>query len=402
MAPVDRAFPVLRYGSRMDNWAAVGNDEFKTVQDLLSYDESVTKLAQSLVADLSDPREKVLRFCEHLRDNVVYQGIEFGTRGVKPKLAQQTLLDKYGDCKDMSVLLYALCAAVAIPAEPVLVNSSSLIIDSIPSDGQFNHMIVHIPGLGFIDPTVKQFFNPDLSPVGLANNKALVLRQEKSELVDLPAYTKSSVVSCQRVCAVEGEVLVVKETTTLTEFYAYFLRSVLHGKSETELREWFLLNISDSYRGAELVAIQVDGVDAIDGDLTLLTHYRLPSALVKSENELLITLPAYWEELYGTFRAMEKRHGDFEIYYPLIMRSDVRLSLPAGYACVGQARQVSGDAHDAVSWSGHTVFTEEVQLVKELTLHAGVYPKVGYQGLVKSCNAAMDFISPTLRLKLND
>ncbi len=52
-----------------------------------------------------------------------YVGIYLGDGGIVPNYADDTLRNRYGDCKDKSTLLVALLAAKGIEAESAMVNS---------------------------------------------------------------------------------------------------------------------------------------------------------------------------------------------------------------------------------------------------------------------------------------
>ena len=90
--------------------------------------------------------------------NIRYLGIEYGTNSHNPSPASETLLRRYGDCKDKAVLLIAILQQLGISAEPALVNSKG---HRPPNKSlyrlhAFNHVIVHIDLDGtehWIDPT---------------------------------------------------------------------------------------------------------------------------------------------------------------------------------------------------------------------------------------------------------
>lgn len=76
--------------------------------------------------------------------SIRYVSYSKGKHARRPHLAEQTLDNRYGDCKDKSVLLLALLRAAGISAYPVLVatdrrDASALVV---PSWGYFDHMVV--------------------------------------------------------------------------------------------------------------------------------------------------------------------------------------------------------------------------------------------------------------------
>ena len=57
--------------------------------------------------------------------NFTYKAIEFGSRGRVPNFTMEIVGNRYGDCKDHSLLFYQLLRAIDEPAELVLVSTDN-------------------------------------------------------------------------------------------------------------------------------------------------------------------------------------------------------------------------------------------------------------------------------------
>lgn len=94
-----------------------------------------------------------------VQDDIRYMGIEMGEYSHRPNTPDKILSQRFGDCKDKSLLLTTLLKADSIPASMVYVNTyhKGHVSDFLPSPDVFNHVIV-FAGCGgkghWIDPTI--------------------------------------------------------------------------------------------------------------------------------------------------------------------------------------------------------------------------------------------------------
>jgi transglutaminase-like putative cysteine protease len=116
----------------------------------------VQKLADELTAGITDRRQQAQRLYEWVSGHIRYVGLELGYGGIIPHNAAKILRDRYGDCKDHSILYVSLLRAKGIAAEPVLINSGRRAsLSMMPTMWNFDHMITYIPEFDlYADTTV--------------------------------------------------------------------------------------------------------------------------------------------------------------------------------------------------------------------------------------------------------
>ncbi len=106
-----------------------------------------------------DAGERLTATVRFVQDKVRYLGLENGISGYKPHAPAQTFQQRFGDCKDKSLLLSQMLQAMNIKAYPALVHTDyqDQIPKWLPSAYAFNHCIVVVELLGkkiWIDPTI--------------------------------------------------------------------------------------------------------------------------------------------------------------------------------------------------------------------------------------------------------
>jgi transglutaminase-like putative cysteine protease len=118
-------------------------------------DAAIAKLAAEITQGRHEPRDKAIALSDWVRRNIRYVAVYLGPGGVVPHPASSVLANRYGDCKDHTVLLQALLAAAGIPSSAALVNGDDAYrLPAVPTLGVLNHVIVHVPQLQlFLDPS---------------------------------------------------------------------------------------------------------------------------------------------------------------------------------------------------------------------------------------------------------
>jgi transglutaminase-like putative cysteine protease/lipoprotein NlpI len=148
------ALQVSEYGSwaEVDQWA----------QRLFAIEPaspSVAAKAAELTAQGATPEQQVAAALAFVQDEVRYFSASLGESSHRPKPAARTLAERLGDCKDKTLLLNSLLAAMGFDARPALVSMvrNRGIANYLPSHDQFDHVISRVQlgeAVYFLDPTM--------------------------------------------------------------------------------------------------------------------------------------------------------------------------------------------------------------------------------------------------------
>lgn len=148
-----RWLQISGYGSwnEVARWAAA----------LFPPDVPLTGDGAALVARLRalpDPQDRVVQALHWVQSEIRNWSVALGDGSHRPRLPDEVLQRRYGDCKDKSWLLVRLLAALGIEAQPVLASAAAPRGPAawLPSPGAFDHVIVRVRLDGrdhFVDPT---------------------------------------------------------------------------------------------------------------------------------------------------------------------------------------------------------------------------------------------------------
>ena len=188
-----------------------------------------------------------------------YVSVSLGMAGYQPRPPAATFETKYGDCKDKATLFVALARRMGFNAFPVLLNSAGHVDTSLPTTGQFDHMIAAVERPGgylYLDLTA------DIVPVGLLppseyGEFALIVHPDgRGEEVKLP---QDSVAANRGLDLLEGEL-------SPDGTFNGRLTRTRDGISQFELREALSRNLTAEER-AQVARNMADGeFDGATGD----------------------------------------------------------------------------------------------------------------------------------------
>lgn len=143
--------------------------DFKSWNDLMPWATKYYQLdvqqVEKLKSEIGDyflgenSQATALNVIRFVQDEVRYLGFEDGIHSHQPHIPYKVFQQRFGDCKDKSMLLCAMLASYDIEAYPVIVNSRlrKNLEDHMPAISSFDHVVTQIIADGdtiYVDPTI--------------------------------------------------------------------------------------------------------------------------------------------------------------------------------------------------------------------------------------------------------
>lgn len=116
---------------------------------------AVQKLANEITKGITEPKDQARALYNWVSKEIRYVAIFLGAGGVVPHFADEIIKNRYGDCKDKTILLIALLNAKGIAASSADINSGNAYsLPKLAVLSPFNHVIVYLPKWDmYLDPT---------------------------------------------------------------------------------------------------------------------------------------------------------------------------------------------------------------------------------------------------------
>jgi tetratricopeptide (TPR) repeat protein len=365
-SPLDQFVPGVWLADNKNNWKSLAQGYVGELGDLFSKLPADVEVAAGRVLgqERVSLEESVRKLSQFVRSELTYKAIEFGPRGRIPVDSARTLRNRYGDCKDHSLLLHHLLKAHGIQSHLALVHFDAKVHNDLPDLDQFNHMILYVPEFGegqFIDCT-DDYLNPgSFPPDYLGEKTALILDPDEPRLQQIPAAGDGArSVTITRRLTLENNDLQVEEEVVLENYLAARLRAFFGVRDPKEQRNAFQQTFNST--GFRVNNLNIVNLGSVEEPLRIEAQYTLIDAM-KNTGEMV--LPGTWEKLYLSPEFVPERRSPFHFESPIEFKTELIWSNPSqtwtladaeGFAKGGDGtfgiwRQEISDDGNKLKWS---------------------------------------------------
>ena len=247
--------------------------------------------AQELCAGLTAGQDTITVLADFVAREIEYDQINFHRSNYIPARAATTLKHGFGDCKDKSALLIALCRAVGIEARLVLNMSGYAGERPYKPSPRFDHAIVYFPEQDrYLDPT-SDVFEVTCLPEHLYNTWALLVdvEQEVAKLQRLPSGSQQVSTSTMDLRLNGNGELELEGHLSLTGTNAALIRALLDiGTADVKLKTFGSL-LNAWVPGLQVSSLDCPGLEDLSGPLELSYTGIIPIPAGEERRDL--TLP---------------------------------------------------------------------------------------------------------------
>ena len=325
--PTEKFASSLVMGSSKQTWQELGQDYLKDLSERLEPDPAIDKEAKRLTEGLTDTREKVRVLAAFVQKSVRYKAIEFGVRGIIPNPPGQTLQQRFGDCKDQSLLLFHLLRASGVKANLALMDTEWELPLEPPSMDHFDHMVVYVPDLEkthIVDATQAYLATADYVPEWLTGKQCLVLDKDNPRFEVVPKPLSGDVdVSVKRSLAAAGpnDVRVVEEST----YRGAYASSMRASFARNEPKQRFqhaqeLLDANGNYRLEDYELLNFEDPNL---PVVLKLTYLAPNAIIHRQDQQRLHIPDPWEARFLRLQYLKDRVTPFRWSKPFTMTTEI-------------------------------------------------------------------------------
>lgn len=301
----------------MKSWNDVARWYYDLAEPQIKSAKGVKQLADSLTQHCDNDLARLKMIYEWVRDHVRYIAVAIGIGSYQPHPAGEVLANRYGDCKDMSILICALSRAAGIEAHPVLISTwqNGEPDTSLPSPYQFNHAIVYCPKVGekgiWLDATQKgcPFASLPWYDQGLP---VLVIGKDGAGKIATttknPADSNRTVLDWRMKLRPNGQGL-VQGSTEYRGVLATDIREMLSRLTQHEVRQWLETYLAARCPGAKLDSFRIVGLHPIQDPLVIYYHVRARN-FAQRQDKMIYFSPGkiLGFDLADYFRSPKRQH----------------------------------------------------------------------------------------------
>lgn len=281
------------------SWVKIDDTMQKLTESSLSASGKVTELAAQLVDGVNSPQEKMNKLAGFVSREIRYVGLEHGHGGVRPKATLSTLEQRFGDCKDKTMLFVDLARKSGLDAYPVLTSTNRFSLSKLllPTSIYFNHMIA-CANLDSGKPScvdlTDPYTSPELLPKTIQGAVSLPIGRgspvpDKLQSEEYPwALTLKSENRLTKNGSVEENLVRTYQT-----HWAAGLRGSLASKSQADRERWLLDNYHTVMSDKVTPSMQVTGLEHTQSPIVISSTTQFSNAFNPEKIEVYAE-PELW------------------------------------------------------------------------------------------------------------
>ena len=188
--PAAIEFLPITFISTMKDWSELNAWYWKEFSKNIVSSPEIKSEAAKITGSKISPEDKIMAIARYLYDNYRYVSMNLDEHNYEPHPADEVFKNKFGDCKDQTVLLITMLKEIGIEAYPVLVcgEASGDPAGILPNPWAFDHLIAGVK-LGneiyFLDP-LEDGYRFGETPYSLQGSYAFIVDGDKGKFTQLP------------------------------------------------------------------------------------------------------------------------------------------------------------------------------------------------------------------------
>ncbi|RZK57627.1 MAG: DUF3857 domain-containing protein [Pedobacter sp.] len=346
--------------SEIRNWKEVVDWALKLNQYDLSksatFNNKVKELKQSAKGNKAQYLKLTTRF---VQDEIRYMGIEFGEYSHRPNSPEKVLKQRYGDCKDKSLLLISLLKANDINAYSVYINTYSLekTKDVLPAKNVFNHEVSVVEFNGkkiWIDATITDQGGSVLQNYFPYTANVLVIKPGNDKLEHVKSNATGKIISESvfKLADATGEKktsLVIKSSYKAN--CAENLRGEINSSGASSLSKSYLEYYTKQYPGITSVKEIEILDDREQNQISLTEYYEIEGIWEKTDSTTRKFAAYFYSDLVnGELRSLKKgRNIPFSLKFPSNIHQTIKVITPGKWPAESDQVSINRAAYNYTS-----------------------------------------------------
>lgn len=293
---------------------------------------------EAIKSTSEEDSDRIVSTLEFVQNEIRYLGLEDGIGSYKPFSPNKVFNQRFGDCKDKTLLMVTMLKAMNIEAYPMLVSTTlgQTLPEILPSPKIFDHVVVkviHKSGRHlFYDPTItnqKGTYDKIYFPNYV---NGLVIKDGNSNLEEIQNFSDNLIEVFDDFYLEDvGKGATLKVKTNYYEYEADKMRLYYKNNSLSAIKKDFKGYYSSYYENIEVIEDPIIKDDSLNNKLTIYEQYKLQDIweeVVTDGDDIGVTFTP--TAIYDILIIPTERNKTKELalYYPASKRHTIKVKLP--------------------------------------------------------------------------
>ncbi len=343
-------------------YAHVFITEYNSWQEVVNWGVNVFNIKNSLSKELrkkinqinknnKTEGEKINATLNFVQDQIRYLGLESGIGSYKPFSPKKVFEQRFGDCKDKSLLMVTMLNEMGIEAYPTLVNTflTKSVKQLLPSPKYFDHCVVKVidnKGNSYwYDPTISNQGGQYDTTYFPNYSRGLVLKKDTEDFDFITTFASNRVDVTETYVLNEiGKGAELKVTTIYYDNEADTMRSFFKKNSINTVKKEYEKYYGNYYPGIELSYDPTYSDNIEENEFTVTEQYIIDNIWTKDSSNGKMSInfqPTTLLEII-TFPNKKSRKNEYALYYPSTRRQKTYIHLPDNWLVNNDRKTVDG------------------------------------------------------------
>jgi transglutaminase-like putative cysteine protease len=315
---------------------------------------------------IKNEEKKILSVIQFVQDEIRYLSLSSGLSAYKPHPPAQVFEQRYGDCKDKSLLLSTILTSLGIKSKPVLIGTDQgkVLPETLPSPWNFNHCIAQLEyrdSIYWIDPTIS-FQRGSLKNISFPRYyHGLVVEKESKGLTEIPkGWQDQSIKSTEDYYINEiGKSVVLKIRTEYSGGEADYIRDYQMANSQAEIDKSYLNFYASDYPNIKPNKSVYYQDDTIRNKIVCTEEYEIESFWTYDSISSKYSAETFARFLNGflTVPNTKIRTLPYAVSHPVDVTQTTQIHLPEEWSVEEAKKQINGPGF---TFNSRTTYTDRL------------------------------------------
>jgi tetratricopeptide (TPR) repeat protein len=267
--------------------------------------------------NLSD-EEKIRLVYEFITENITYSSVSFRQSGLIPQKARDVLINKIGDCKDVTTLSIAMLKELGIDAYLTLVGTThhNSPVHFLPSIDIFDHVITRVTinnETKYFDHTAKNypFQSVPLGDIGAYN--LTIFDESQPMYLNAENFPPSNIIRKGNIEILSDKSVIVELHNMKSGYYSAQMRHVYRELDDTNRKKSLTESIGSHISNVTLIEYDMPAIDSLNYQFFYDYQYKADAYIKETGSFLFFAFP--WSENISQTAALSYETRDYPIEY---------------------------------------------------------------------------------------
>lgn len=369
--------------SSIKSWKDISTWFYGLVEKNGTPGQEIKDAVRTAIAGKTTPKDKVRAIIEYVQNDFRYVSMSFGDHALEPHPVDEVFRNKYGDCKDLSLLCRAMLAEAGIRSNLTLFNTEDDITDpqfDLPIPTLFDHVLLEVEdpaGNYYVDPLLKGYDMGEYDP-SYQGAYTFIISKDGGRFGRFSVFSeKSDYNKMDRAAVIREDGSEVVEMKGLWDLNNSVATRLIWKEATQEDKNKFYQSFATALtEGGKMLEHRMEGIDASYGPITDHLKYERPNAYPVTGGIMIIGINGF--DRGDLFYAKDRRNP---IFYPAnsITERTYVFDIPKGFTAMYVPQDVNLDIgfysfNRTFKKTGSRISYTETERYRRM-----LYPKEDYQ-----------------------